>query len=56
MKRFASCLLALVLLQGSLVLLLAQSRPATIKIDTNRVIGEVIERLAAWEEAAGGKA
>jgi alpha-N-arabinofuranosidase len=45
MKRFAPCLLALVLFQGSPGFLLAQSRPATIKIDSDRVIGEVDPHL-----------
>ena len=45
MKRFLAFLPALVLFQGSLEFVGAQSRPAVIKIDSDRVIGEVDAHL-----------
>ena len=45
MNRFAAFLPALVLFQGSPSPLGAQSRPAVIKIDTDRAIGEVDPHL-----------
>src|ERR1035441_5001688 len=45
MNRFLAFLPALFLFQGSQSSLGAQSRPAVIKIDTDRVIGEVDPHL-----------
>ena len=45
MKRFLAFLPALALFLGSQAFLAAQSRPAVIKIDTDRVIGEVDPHL-----------